>query len=270
MFTLHTSVATRTGARRTDNQDRTLAADRRAAVADGMGGHQGGDIAAQIAVSSLADMPPAATANDLVNGFWTANTGILDRALEEPSLHSMGSTLVAIEMLSSENSIAVVSIGDSRAYRLRDGDLWRITTDHTWEASLLSAGVDSTIGRRSRHVLTRCLGSTVAIDVDAWILDLRPDDRFLLCSDGVSGVLDDATIATLLAGPDDGRTARRVVDTAIDAHSSDDVTALVADVVFATTPPTGSAASHPRTTTQVDGPPESRGLPAPARRPIAS
>ncbi|WCO68020.1 serine/threonine-protein phosphatase [Iamia majanohamensis] len=215
--------------------------------------------------------PPAATANDLVNGFWTANTAILDRALAEPSLHSMGSTLVAIEMLTSENTIAVVSVGDSRAYRLRDGDLWRITTDHTWEAALLSAGIEPAIGRRSRHILTRCLGSTAAIDVDAWILDLRPGDRFLLCSDGIHGVLDDTTIGTLLAGPDDGRTAQRVVDTAIDAHSTDDVTALVADVVRARELATrlrriDSARRHPsRRAARISRDP---GVPAP--RPIAS
>ncbi len=183
----------------------------------------------------------------------------------------MGSTLVAIEMLTSENSIAVVSIGDSRAYRLRDGDLWRITTDHTWEAALIRAGVDSTISRRSRHVLTRCLGSTAAIDVDAWILDLRPDDRFLLCSDGVCGVLDDSTLATLLAGPDDGRTAPRVVDTAIAAHASDDVTALVADIVRAHDSANrlhriASASRHPsRRAARVPRTPV-----APAGRPIAS
>ncbi len=87
------------------------------------------------------------------------------------------------------------------------------------------------LGQRDRHVLTRSLGTTGAIDVDALTVEIRPGDRFLLCSDGVCDVLADSTLGALLDGPDDGRVAARIVAAALDAGSGDDTTAIVADVV---------------------------------------
>lgn len=232
-LSLRTSVATRTGVRRASNEDRVLLGPRLVAVADGIGGHPGGDVAAEIAIDHLGARPDADDESDLADAFRTADLRITDRAQRNLRLTSMGTTLVALELLGQGTRATVASIGDSRAYRLRDGALWRITTDHTWETALLEAGVRPVSGGRTRHVLTRSLGANATVEVDSWVLDLRLGDRFLLCSDGITGAVDDRALALLLRARDREGIAGRVVEAAVHAGSHDDVTAVVADVVRA-------------------------------------
>lgn len=236
MFRIRATTAAKPGAGRIESQDRWLVGDRRAAVADGMGGHRPGALAAQIAVDTLAGLGPSTTSADLVRGFWVANHTIRD----DPRVHreraSMGATLVALELLEPIDAaggatIAVASVGDSRAYRLRHGVLWRVTVDHTCEAELLVAGVDPAVARRSRHVLTRALGSDDVVNVDVWELDAQPDDGFLLCSDGTWGPLEDDTIAALWQEAAAGSEAEDIVAAAVAAGGRDDATAVVVELV---------------------------------------
>lgn len=161
MFTIRAATATRCGSGRIENQDRWWVGHRRAAIADGMGGHRAGAVAAQIAVDILAALGPSTTSADLVRGFWIANHTIRDDARAHPERASMGTTLVALEVIDRGGgaSVTIASVGHCRLYRLRQGVLWRVTVDHTWEAELLGAGVDPAAARGSRHVLTRSLGS---------------------------------------------------------------------------------------------------------------
>ncbi len=230
MRTLSTSAATRTGRRRSANQDRHLATGRRLVVADGMGGRSGGEVAAALAIDVLRATPPAWSGDDLVNAVWSANAAVADAAAADAALASMGTTLVAVELLGRDRA-TVAWVGDSRAYRLRRGRLERLTHDHTWEASLLAAGVEASAARRSRHILTRALGPHAVVEVDTCAVDLRPGDRLLLCTDGVTGVLDDRDLADLVASGPAAGAAARVVAAAGVAGATDDATAVVGELV---------------------------------------
>ncbi len=231
MLTLRASTATLTGTGRAENQDRCLVTDSRVAVADGMGGHPAGAVAAQIAIDTLARLAPPSRTADLAHAFSVANHAIVASARLDAARASMGTTLVALDLLGHghDRCAVVASVGDSRLYRLRGGALWRVTTDHTWEADLLAAGAAVAAARRGRHVLTRALGAAELVDVDLWELDLDVGDQFLLCSDGVTGALDDEAIAAAWAEPTGvGTVAERIVAAAAKVGSRDDVTAVAA------------------------------------------
>lgn len=265
MFTIRAATATRCGSGRIENQDRWWVGHRRAAIADGMGGHRAGAVAAQIAVDTLAALGPSTTSADLVRGFWIANHTIRDDARAHPERASMGTTLVALEVIDRGGgaSVTIASVGDCRLYRLRQGVLWRVTVDHTWEAELLGAGVDPAAARRSRHVLTRSLGSDDVVNVDVWELDAQGEDGFLLCSDGTWGPLEDSTIAALWQQAAAGSEAEDIVAAAVAAGGRDDATAIVIELVpLACGAP---AKAHSTGILAVGRVPEGRGLRRPYR-----
>jgi protein phosphatase len=205
------------------------------AVADGMGGHAAGEVASRLAIETLAaraDETGAAMAvTDLVAVFDDANRAILERAAADPATRGMGTTL-SVLTAGSEGPALVAHIGDSRIYRWRGGRLEQLTRDHTWVQEHVDAGVLAPDRARSHpfsSVLTRVLGTTDNPAPDIQRLEVLPEDLYLLCSDGLTGMIDTGILAEVLAG--DGSLedkARALVAAANRAGGGDNITVILA------------------------------------------
>jgi PPM family protein phosphatase len=238
MTRLKAGSATDVGRVRSSNQDQLLVADDLFAVADGMGGHAAGEVASLTAVEALrATYHEADGAEGLVAATHQANRSIFERAQGNPELHGMGTTLVAVALVNEgdEDRLAIVNVGDSRVYLLRQGELEQLTTDHSLVQELVDDGqlteAEATV-HPQRHVLTRALGVDVDVNVD--LLQVLPlkGDRLLLCSDGLVRELSDVQVASImrrLADPDDA--ARELVSAANNRGGNDNVTVVIVDVV---------------------------------------
>ncbi len=240
---LRAGASTNAGRVRTNNQDRFLIVDDRLfIVADGMGGHVGGEVAAQLTVETLARLGPSEgtlRADEVVAQVETANLGILTRARNDPDLRGMGTTLTGIAVVEGDATapalLLVINVGDSRTYWLRGGDLEQLSEDHSVVGELQREGKLSAVDARthkSRSVLTRALG--VEPDVECDVLEIVPivGDRFLICSDGLPTELSDQTIAaTLRQLRDPQEAAAALVREAVDHGGRDNVTVIVVDVV---------------------------------------
>lgn len=205
------------------------------AVADGMGGPPGGDVASRLAVTSLCDYMtehPGLPADDsLRGGFRKAQQVILGEAERMPELREMGTTLVAARI--AVNEISVAHIGDSRAYLFREGKLLPLTEDHSVVNDGIRMGMLSREAARldpRRHILTRALGSDAPAEPSLAHAVMEPGDRLLLCTDGLTGMIDDSVIAGCLSRrepPID--CCRRLVEAALDAGGSDNITVVLVD-----------------------------------------
>jgi protein phosphatase len=223
---------------RSNNQDSGYAGPHLLVVADGMGGHAGGDVASSVAVGALAGLDGESHGADalqhLERAVAAAQTELLARAGAEPALAGMGTTVTAL--LRTGERFALVHIGDSRAYLLRDGVLSQVTTDHTFVQMLIDEG-RITPAEAERHpqrsVIMRVLGDVEASpDLDASVSQALAGDRWLLCSDGLSGIVSAETIAeTLTQLRDPGECADRLVQLALRGGGPDNITCVVADVV---------------------------------------
>jgi len=217
------------------------------AVADGMGGHNAGEVASRIAIDTLRefvhtsqhdtgitwpygfDTQVAFEANQLKSAVQLANQHIRHKAAQNPALDGMGSTLTVFLVRDGRGFLA--NVGDSRLYRWRAGALEQLSADDSWAASMLRAGADPAMVKTHamRHMLTRALGSDPSLDVDVTPVALLPGDLFLLCSDGLHGPLGDAGIAAVLSRPAGTleALARGLVSAANDAGGPDNVTAVL-------------------------------------------
>lgn len=211
-------------------------------VADGMGGAAGGEVASRLAVTSVlealeriwqgADRDGVPEfAERLKDAFIEAHARIQAYAMERPWLRGMGTTMTAAGIL---NGAAVFAhVGDSRAYLLRDGDLRQITRDQTWVQDMVDAGTMTPMQARTsprRSLLLQALGTTPGLSVPIFESDLAPRDILLLCSDGLSGVLDDEVLASVLLGAPDLRNACEIlVEKAISGGGPDNITVLLAE-----------------------------------------
>jgi protein phosphatase len=218
------------------NQDDFGAGDDLFVLADGMGGHRGGEVASAEAVAGVLGSFDERTRAGLARAVDRANQAVFGRAAGDVDLFGMGTTLCALALARSEGGdvLAVANVGDSRVYRYGDGRLTQVSDDHSLVADLVRAG-DLTEEEAARHpqrnILTRALGIESALSVDTWELSIQADDRYLLCSDGLFNEIDDDRIAALLAGHDNPElTAATLVRAAVDAGGHDNVTALVVDV----------------------------------------
>lgn len=195
-------------------------------VADGMGGHVGGEVASRLAIE-------AASTGDggVVDRVRAANGAVVGRALENTELVGMGTTLTLAKL--DDGGFEIAHVGDSRAYLYRDGELRQITTDHSLMAELLAAGritEDDVATHPQRSVVTRALGMARAVRVDRFEDELRPGDRLLLCSDGLTTMIDDEAIARVLAGEDAPEAAAwALVEAANEAGGVDNITVAVVD-----------------------------------------
>lgn len=240
---LRAGAATDVGRVRAVNQDDLLLADGFFAVADGMGGHQGGEVAAELAVTSLAEHVHVSSMLELTDGIQTANRVIIERAGTDADLAGMGTTVCVLALLDgfAGARLALANVGDSRVYVLRDGQLVQLTLDHSLVAELLREGritEEEAEHHPRRNVVTRALGVSDAVDIDTWELPLVVGERFLLCSDGLFNEVTDNQIEGALrrlADPDDA--AAELVRMANDGGGRDNITVVVVDVVEAGSEP---------------------------------
>jgi protein phosphatase len=231
------AVATDPGRVRASNQDRAVAGDRLLAVADGMGGHVGGEIAARLAVEAVGRSYEAhPTAAGLVAAVQEANDEICAHGAEDRRLHGMGTTLTAAALPEATRGarLVVAHVGDSRAYLYGRGGLRQLTEDHSLVEEMVRRGEitqTEAFFHPHRHILTRALGVDRQLDVDTWTVDVAEHDRILLCSDGLTNECPDGEIAEILAAnTDPGDAARALVVRALEHGGSDNITVVVADV----------------------------------------
>ena len=231
------AARSRTGAMHACNEDRAYVGAVVFAVADGMGGAPSGDVAAQTAVSAVrvADEhldTRAPLADQLHAAVVAANHEIRVRAHAEPECAGMGTTLTAVAVSAGQAWVAWV--GDSPALLVRNGVGEKLVAEHSLVRQLVDWGeLDAREARDhpQRNVITRALGPRARVRVDMTVAAVHPGDRLVICSDGVTGALDVAAIADLVAtAADTAEACERLVDRAVGAGASDDVTALVVDV----------------------------------------
>jgi protein phosphatase len=204
-------------------------------VADGMGGHRGGSTASRLAVQAVGEIFAGGAGDSeatLRRAFAEANRRILRRAEEEPQLAGMGTTGVAL-LFAAEGSVFVAHVGDSRAYRVRGSVIEALTADHSLVAELMREGLlrpDEVAEHPGRHAILRALGTREEVEVDVARVEARPGDRFVLCSDGLSGVVSDEEIARLVAAEPLPAAAERLVALANERGGPDNVTVQVVEV----------------------------------------
>ncbi|HEY0815343.1 MAG TPA: PP2C family serine/threonine-protein phosphatase [Pseudonocardia sp.] len=221
---------------RQNNQDAVYAGPRLLALADGMGGHAAGEVASSLVISALAPLDEDDPGDDLLAELREAtvegNSAITRHVADAPDLEGMGTTLTAI--LFAGSRLGLVHIGDSRAYQLREGVLSQITKDDTFVQSLIDEGritEEEAHTHPQRSLLLRAITGQ-DIDPSLTMREARPGDRYLLCSDGLSGVVSDETLAETLATYRDPREcADRMIDLALRGGGPDNITCIVADVV---------------------------------------
>ncbi len=222
---------------RQGNEDSGYVGPRLLLVADGMGGHAAGELASSLAIATVADLdvhPP--TTSDVLTSLAEAidNVGeaIGELIAEDPDLTGMGTTITGLYWLGGR--IAVVHVGDSRAYLLRDQELAQITHDHTYVQTLVDSGriteAEAALHPR-RSLLMRALDGINPVEADLSVREARAGDRFLLCTDGLSAVVSDSEIAAALASGEPTGVVTRLVDLALERGAPDNVTVVVADVV---------------------------------------
>jgi protein phosphatase len=223
------------------NQDSAVITARLLAVADGMGGHAHGEVASSVAIGALIDLdrrlPVDLAAVDLAAALGEAVVDAADRLTElaksDPELRGTGTTVVALLM--DGGRIGVAHIGDSRAYLLREGELFRLTRDHTLVQALLDEGritPEEAAGHPRRSWLVRTLQEATPVEPDLFAVDGRLGDRFLICSDGATAVLDDEALRQVLgtiADPADA--VGRLIELANEGGGPDNITCIVADLV---------------------------------------
>lgn len=250
MIRFEWAVATDVGRVRAVNQDNAIAREGLFAVADGMGGHRGGEIASDIAVRQLESHEPIVSTADLIDAIRRANESIIDAAGEDPSLEGMGTTVCAIALVHADGQerLAIANVGDSRVYALaHDGaELQQLTDDHSLVAQLVREGsIKPADADRhpQRNVLTRALGVDPDVTVDAWEITANAGDRFVLCSDGLYNEITDDQIAAVLRRLDTPRDAADELMQLANANGGrDNITVVVVHVTDAD-PASGSAAA---------------------------
>jgi PPM family protein phosphatase len=234
------AAATDVGRMRKNNEDSYLSSQPVAAVADGMGGHSAGEVASAIAIEELAalrDRGPweneTAATDDLKQAILRANRRIREMAARDRKLNGMGTTLVAL--LEDGDMVHVANVGDSRGYLLRQGELSQVTVDHSLVQELVDDGrlsPEDAERHPQRSVITRALGIDPEVEFDLFTYKLQVGDRLLLCSDGLSDVVEPAQIRKVLLRVRSAQRAARELVTVANANGGpDNITVIVVDAV---------------------------------------
>lgn len=228
---------TDTGRRRMRNEDALVVRPPLFAVADGMGGARAGEIAARLAADALESARADVAGEDGVASLIEeANRRIWQRSLTDPETAGMGTTVTAALVDPVSEKVAFGHVGDSRAYRLRGETLEQLSTDHSLVAELIQSGVltpEEAERHPQRSAITRALGTDSAVEVAGWTVDAEVGDLFLLCSDGLSVMLDDDAIAEAILGAGrDPRAAGEALVAAANAHGGEDnITVVLFELV---------------------------------------
>ncbi|MFY1677888.1 MULTISPECIES: Stp1/IreP family PP2C-type Ser/Thr phosphatase [unclassified Streptomyces] len=247
-LSLRFAAGSHRGMIREGNEDSGYAGPRLLAIADGMGGQAAGEVASSEVISTIValddDIPGSDVLTSLGTSVQRANDQLRQMVAEDPSLEGMGTTLTAL--LWTGQRLGLVHVGDSRAYLLRDGTLSQITQDHTWVQRLVDEGriTEEEAGTHpQRSLLMRALGSGDHVEPDLSIREVRPGDRYLICSDGLSGVVSRETMQETLAGhrgPEDA--VQELIQLALRGGGPDNITVIIADVLD---PDAGGAPTEP-------------------------
>ncbi|HSZ36892.1 MAG TPA: Stp1/IreP family PP2C-type Ser/Thr phosphatase, partial [Acidimicrobiales bacterium] len=238
MTVLRSGSATDVGRVRSINQDMPLERPNLYAIADGMGGHVGGEVAARVAVETLAlafEREP--TIAGLLGAFSEANAAVWHESQSNSGLRGMGTTLTAVALVGGDegrDTLALANVGDSRAYVYSDGRLFQVTADHSLAEERMRHGemteAEAAV-HPQRHILTRALGVSSEVQTDMWELQLRTGDRVLLCSDGLSNEVGMDEMASILGEVSDPEEAAvQLVDAANEHGGADNITVIVVDV----------------------------------------
>jgi len=231
--------ATDTGRRRRRNEDAYVCEPPLFAIADGMGGAQAGEVASRLAAAVLEerglDRSPAGGEARIEELIREANRRVFQRASEDAATSGMGTTMTVALVDSARGEIAFGHVGDSRAYRVRDGELEQLTEDHSLVGELVRSGKISPEEAEThpqRAVITRALGTEADVDVDTFTREAEADDIYLLCSDGLTDMLSDREVLELLDGaPALDVAARRLVEAANSRGGDDNITVVVFEMV---------------------------------------
>lgn len=239
-FFFESSARSVLGLVRSGNEDAALISGSLIAVADGMGGHAGGEVASKIAIQTLQSLMPVLTNSDidtdsiedlLLNSVHTIDTKIGEYTEEVPQLRGMGTTLTAL--LAYADTVALLHIGDSRCYRLRAHTFEQLSNDHTVIQELLNQGsitAAEALDHPQRSVLTQALMGDGEITPLLQLFDAKEGDRYLLCSDGLSGVLTEKEIKNFVKKDDQEVAIKGLIDAAYIQGAPDNITILIADV----------------------------------------
>lgn len=236
-LSLRFAAGSHKGMIREGNEDSGYAGPRLLAIADGMGGAAAGEVASSEAISTIVALDDDVPGSDVLTSLGTAvqraNDQLRMMVEEDPQLEGMGTTLTAL--LWTGQRLGMVHVGDSRAYLLRDGVLTQITQDHTWVQRLVDEGritEEEATTHPQRSLLMRALGSGEHVEPDLSIREVRAGDRYLICSDGLSGVVSHQTLEEALAsyqGPEE--TVQNLIELALRGGGPDNITVIVADVL---------------------------------------
>jgi len=236
---LHYALRSDVGLLREGNEDSAYAGPRLLAIADGMGGHAAGEVASAVAISAIAplDRQNLTDGDEMLDALGAAvaaarNT-LHDMSVSDPAVEGMGTTLTALLWAGAQ--VAVCHIGDSRAYLLRDSDLYQITRDHTLIQSLVDEGRLSPAAAANhpqRSLIMRALQGSTDADPDLAMHEALLDDRYLLCSDGLTDVVGDEAVHEVLSTvPDADQAVSQLIELAIRNGGPDNITCIVADVI---------------------------------------
>jgi protein phosphatase len=231
------AAATDRGRKRLRNEDAYVCKAPLFAVADGMGGAQAGELASRLAAAALEERARGEHGEETVAELIReANLRIYRRALEDPAASGMGTTVTVALLDEHEGTLAVGHVGDSRAYRFRDGELEQLTVDHSLVAELIRSGQlteEEASVHPHRAVITRALGTEPDVEIDTHTVSVAPGDLYLLCSDGLTTMVstDDVLSATVSSEGDPERLAPALVAAANEAGGEDNVTVVVFEVI---------------------------------------
>lgn len=225
---------------RNGNEDSALISSQIVAVADGMGGHVGGEVASSTAINTLAALIPLITNSEIdpessedlfINSLHSVDAQIKSAFDDEPTLEGMGTTLTSLFVQGDQ--VSLLHVGDSRAYRLRGSNLEQISVDHTVVQELIAKGAlspQNVSEHPQRSMLTQALMGNGNIEPVLQILEAKLNDRFLLCSDGLSGVLTEKEIKALIKGKNRTEAIDSLIDATYINGAPDNVTIVVADI----------------------------------------
>ena len=241
-LTLRSAARSDIGLIRAGNEDSGYAGDTLLVVADGMGGHAAGELASSAAIATMSEvetsgLDDSAALVRLSEAVGTASERIADVVSAHPEFAGMGTTLTALAWLGGDPArVAVLHVGDSRAYLLRDGVFSQVTRDHTYVQTLIDSGritPEEALTHPRRNLLMRAIDGVHPPEPDVSVREAHLGDRFLVCSDGLCGYVGDERIAELLTLTDPTAVVTALVDAALEAGAPDNVTCVDADVVTA-------------------------------------